>query len=283
VDPATGLIYMRNRWFEPDLGRFISADPLGYRDGPNRYGFVGGDPVGKGDPLGLYGRDVHQGITQWLAGLAGFSKRDALALGFFAQMPDEDERRKPVLGSLPLLLDPSSKPDPVKAFVAKSLRRWHFPISLTSIGGVPVWRVVPGSSTALGVAEEGISRSSLSLFGQGLHVAQDSFSHQGEPIWIYRYGLGADDFTMFGHPLDRLGPSAATDDPEEFPETALQAMYETFRLMVEFRTRRDGLRPIQIVALWDRFAASSGEMVSFANSRHAQRVQWLRQRNVFVE
>jgi RHS repeat-associated protein len=31
VDPETGLIYFRNRYYDPELGRFITADPLGVR------------------------------------------------------------------------------------------------------------------------------------------------------------------------------------------------------------------------------------------------------------
>src|SRR5438067_2290360 len=34
-DPVTGLIYYRARWYEPQLGRFISEDPSGLGDGIN--------------------------------------------------------------------------------------------------------------------------------------------------------------------------------------------------------------------------------------------------------
>lgn len=34
-------------------GRFISADPLGFVDGPSRYAAFGNDPVNHGDPMGL--------------------------------------------------------------------------------------------------------------------------------------------------------------------------------------------------------------------------------------
>ena len=29
VDPETGFVYLRNRYFDPELGRFITADPMG--------------------------------------------------------------------------------------------------------------------------------------------------------------------------------------------------------------------------------------------------------------
>ena len=42
----------RNRYFDQQTGRFITADPLGYRDGPNRYqGFLN-SPLNYSDPLG---------------------------------------------------------------------------------------------------------------------------------------------------------------------------------------------------------------------------------------
>jgi len=53
VDEATGLMYFRNRWLDPELGRFVTPDPLGFVDGPSMYIFAGYDPVNMSDPLGL--------------------------------------------------------------------------------------------------------------------------------------------------------------------------------------------------------------------------------------
>jgi RHS repeat-associated protein len=47
------LYYMRNRWYDPDLGRFISEDPLEHDGGLNLYAFSGNDPVNGQDPSGL--------------------------------------------------------------------------------------------------------------------------------------------------------------------------------------------------------------------------------------
>lgn len=52
-DLVTGFIYMRNRYYDPDMGRFITPDPLGYVDGPSQYAFAKNSPVVFGDPLGL--------------------------------------------------------------------------------------------------------------------------------------------------------------------------------------------------------------------------------------
>ena len=52
-DPETGFLYVRNRYFDPEIGRFITADPLGFVDGPSEYAFAGNSPANAGDPLGL--------------------------------------------------------------------------------------------------------------------------------------------------------------------------------------------------------------------------------------
>jgi RHS repeat-associated protein len=51
-DP-TGLYYLRNRYYNPMLGRFLSPDPIGIAGGINLYGYVGNDPLDFSDPLGL--------------------------------------------------------------------------------------------------------------------------------------------------------------------------------------------------------------------------------------
>jgi RHS repeat-associated protein len=48
-----GLLYRRNRFFDPASGRFTQEDPIGIGGGLNLYGFAGGDPVNYSDPFGL--------------------------------------------------------------------------------------------------------------------------------------------------------------------------------------------------------------------------------------
>ncbi|HYH05697.1 MAG TPA: RHS repeat-associated core domain-containing protein [Thermoanaerobaculia bacterium] len=51
-DPATGLVLMRDRWYDPSTGTFLSPDPEGYADSSNLYIFGKGDPVNNSDPTG---------------------------------------------------------------------------------------------------------------------------------------------------------------------------------------------------------------------------------------
>ncbi|MHC1727321.1 MAG: RHS repeat-associated core domain-containing protein [Syntrophobacteraceae bacterium] len=49
-----GLYYMRARYYDPGVGRFISEDPIGFAGGDvNLYGYVANDPINAIDPFGL--------------------------------------------------------------------------------------------------------------------------------------------------------------------------------------------------------------------------------------
>jgi RHS repeat-associated protein len=50
---ATGLVYMRFRWYSPTLAQFLTPDPMGEVDSWNLYAYVGGDPINRWDPWGL--------------------------------------------------------------------------------------------------------------------------------------------------------------------------------------------------------------------------------------
>lgn len=53
---GTGLYYNRARYYSPQMGRFISQDPIGWASGQtNGYAYVGGNPISHVDPAGLMG------------------------------------------------------------------------------------------------------------------------------------------------------------------------------------------------------------------------------------
>ena len=52
ADPDTGFAYNYLRDYDPTLGRYLQADPIGLAGGINRYAYVGGNPVTHVDPEG---------------------------------------------------------------------------------------------------------------------------------------------------------------------------------------------------------------------------------------
>ena len=55
TDDETGLIYLRNRYYDPAIGRFITEDPA--KDGLNWYVYCGNNPIRYVDPTGCWQED----------------------------------------------------------------------------------------------------------------------------------------------------------------------------------------------------------------------------------
>ncbi len=59
----TSLLYYRARWYDPQLGRFVSDDPEGFNGGDiNFYAYVTNNPTDRVDPSGLWATNVHKEI-----------------------------------------------------------------------------------------------------------------------------------------------------------------------------------------------------------------------------
>ena len=51
-DPVAGLVYLRARFYDPALGRFLTEDPIGIEGGANLYAYAANSPVTFSDPKG---------------------------------------------------------------------------------------------------------------------------------------------------------------------------------------------------------------------------------------
>jgi hypothetical protein len=61
------LYDLRNRFYSPDLGRFLQPDPIGFAGDPsNIYRYVGNNPVNRSDPSGLVSPDYTKYSTEQL-------------------------------------------------------------------------------------------------------------------------------------------------------------------------------------------------------------------------
>lgn len=78
VTDGNGLYYMRARYYNPDIKRFINQDVVigSITDSPtlNRYAYVNGNPISLNDPFGL------SPLLNWLGGITGHDVLDVLGM-----------------------------------------------------------------------------------------------------------------------------------------------------------------------------------------------------------
>ncbi len=80
IDP-TGFYYMGARYYEPNSGRFLSADPLGQAGSLDLYSYCNGDPVNGLDPDGRFGKQVDEGLTTSVTGQMNYDPTFGSNLG----------------------------------------------------------------------------------------------------------------------------------------------------------------------------------------------------------
>jgi len=64
-DTETGLYYYRARYYDPTIGRFLSEDPEGFREGTNSFAYTDNDPSTLVDPSGRFVEVLCERVNQW--------------------------------------------------------------------------------------------------------------------------------------------------------------------------------------------------------------------------
>jgi RHS repeat-associated protein len=73
MSDANGLLYMRARYYNPYLCRFINQDPSGFGGGMNFYAFADGNPISLIDPFGLGAVGEAQSFPSMIKGPTGWA------------------------------------------------------------------------------------------------------------------------------------------------------------------------------------------------------------------
>ncbi|SCC90852.1 hypothetical protein SCG7109_AX_00010, partial [Chlamydiales bacterium SCGC AG-110-M15] len=64
LDDLTGLVHFGRRDYDPQMGRWISPDPIFFDDGPNRYHYLHNNPFHYYDPNGLTAMEFAEGFAK---------------------------------------------------------------------------------------------------------------------------------------------------------------------------------------------------------------------------
>jgi hypothetical protein len=234
---------------------------------------VGNYPVVFVDPSGLYNYDFHHDVTLKLAQWAGIPNDVAEKIAKTANSPDEDKSNPLWAFENWLFTNPSLSSNANAKRMAKywldQAMEWHFPVDPKT------HKVVPGGPVARSKVETATLNGSIGDFGKGLHVLQDSYSHQGVPFikgtghsrgaqpvygtewnWETVYmnvqtmggtwvqlpiaAVPKNSRVFLGYRLISGAAAAldhSADDPKVFPATARDAAMATYRAIVAFKNK----------------------------------------------
>lgn len=110
IDDETGLVFFGKRYYDPNIGRWITKDPLGAPEGPNRYAYVLNNPMSHVDQHGLY--SLSDFIRSFWEGLQTFGSYSLHSFDTFKHhvsfieyiRPHFDKVAQDIIGRTPLHL-----------------------------------------------------------------------------------------------------------------------------------------------------------------------------------
>ena len=215
-DQATGLYYNYQRDYNPETGRYLTPDPLGFPDGADPYAYVNNNPLNKMDPLGLYQSDIHYYMTFFLAVAAGVPADDARIIALAAQYVDENPATRPV--------NPTNTATTIwsATWNQQMLIKYHFTLSDPKTGNTVkaydnslLYTVIDNPSDQLNnllaaSVNAECKNAQLQFFGEYLHAFEDTYSHRDKTNKPYDalgwFNLGV------GHGLDESEPDYTFDN-----------------------------------------------------------------------
>ena len=153
-----GLQFYRVRWYDANLGRFVSEDPVGLGGGINQFSYVGNNPTNFADSLSLFPTQwwwkFHQNATRRsLSGLASENQIELLAQEQESfDNETQDERYSPWHAMRRIGQNPGDARREANQFI-------RFSICQAQI-----------------YAKQGLNEFAMQSLGQAMHTLQDSTS-----------------------------------------------------------------------------------------------------------
>ncbi|EUJ09340.1 RHS repeat-associated core domain [Methylophilaceae bacterium 11] len=267
-DQATGLHYNYQRDYNPDTGRYLTPDPLGFPDGTDSYAYVNNDPLNKIDPLGLYQSDIHYYMTFFLAVAAGVPAEDARIIALATQYIDRNTLTQPLddnLGNAAMNILFKNKE------VQSRLLSYHFVLVPSVIGSDGLAVADPNGQNPTNnlyanpysdqldrlydaVTKAECKNTKLQFFGEYLHAFEDTFSHRNSKDVPYPIYGG------FGHGTDGSNPDFTYNHGkwQSNEDRTLQMEMEVFQQMNQFAVAGNLTKDWQdLISVMEQFNATA--------------------------
>ncbi|NPU95293.1 MAG: RHS repeat protein [Gammaproteobacteria bacterium] len=195
-DEESRLFYNYHRHYNPEIGRYTQADPIGLLGGVNTFGYVRANPANSIDRFGLYDTMVHYFMTYTLAVAAGLPPETAYMIAQATQYIDNNSDTAPMYPWLGEYGPPQSDALNYYHFTLDYGNQYHGDKSetlmtrfidpsstqLTRLSSAAdaqqlqsKWDAAFGQSCSDPVA---IGSTRYQLYGEYLHAFEDTFAHR---------------------------------------------------------------------------------------------------------
>ena len=183
ADIESGMIYLRARYYDPGLGRFISEDPI--KDGVNWYVYCMNNPVNRWDPTGLVielkgdtdqQKEFLDGLQE-LTGLKLFNDSGIVGIGGFCYKNSQPKETE-------LLIDMINREEltTIEFDISKDSKAHNTKINP---GNVDVKITINPSQSRFVRVDQSKAENFFSSFGLGNIDFENATSFQETPFGIY--------------------------------------------------------------------------------------------------